>query len=87
MPNYKKIEGQCGTCGSAIEFGYPPSPGEATEGVHCSSENLARRLDAMDDFQAYGFSDLYRLEVLAEESYRCPNWTSSEAWRAEKEGR
>ncbi len=70
----KEIEGQCGTCKFALEFGPPPSPGDADEGVHCSSESIAQKNKSMDEFQDYGFSDLYRLEALAEESYRCPSW-------------
>ena len=28
----------------------------------------------MDEFREYGFSDMYRLEALAEESFRCEDW-------------
>lgn len=77
----KLIEGQCGTCVFAEEFDFGPSPSEGTDGVHCTSSAHAKFLDDagggttnQDQLQEYGFMDLFRLEFLAEESFRCPQW-------------
>jgi len=86
----KKIEGQCGTCAHALGFGYGSSPSGPEDGVHCDSLELAKLMDEqqnsdepdMADLRDFnqkelarnGFMDLYRLECLAEETYRCNFW-------------
>jgi len=75
-------DGQCGTCIFAREFA-------DEDGVHCTSPAQAKMLDEQcnpDDpneswynqyqkeIESYGYMSLWRLEVLAEEGYRCPNW-------------
>ncbi len=75
---------QCGSCACASEFGYASTPSGPTDGVHCTSRAQAELLDGnqggspnVDEFEAYGFLDLWRLECVAEEDYECPNWVSA----------
>lgn len=77
------VDGQCGTCAEAKEFGYSPDgPSGPEDGVHCGSHAQAVMMDdqthgdagSVAFFNEYGFLDLWRLEDMAEESYRCPNW-------------
>jgi hypothetical protein len=77
----KKIEGQCGTCKFALAFDYAPSPSGPEDGVHCTSEELAKRIDtqqgegySQSELKEYGFLELWRLEALAEETYSCEFW-------------
>ena len=85
----KKIEGQCGTCAHALDFGSGPSPSGPEDGVHCDSLDLAKQLDEQQysatqdisernlneaELTEYGFMDLFRLECLAEETVRCDFW-------------
>ena len=97
----KKIEGQCGTCAHALDFGYGSSPSGPEDGVHCDSLELAKSQDKQNnstepeyadlvDFNQkelaqYGFMDLFRLECLAEDTYRCDFWQPSKAWLSQKE--
>jgi hypothetical protein len=74
VSEYKEIEGQCGTCKYAAAFDYAPSPSGPEDGVHCTSEANARSIGNLDEFRDFGFLDLFRLECLAEENYRCPHW-------------
>lgn len=78
---------QCGTCRFALGFDYPPDgPGGETDGVKCSSEDMVEqqeRLTGMTgdlamDFQRDGYILLWRLEVLAEETFECPFWKERE---------
>ena len=71
------IEGQCGTCKFAGVFDFADSP----DGVHCTSEAHAKMLDEqtggdcyMQEHKDYGFLSLWRLESIAEPSFRCANW-------------
>ena len=78
----RPVDGQCGTCKFAAEFCSADCPSEPEDGVHCTSRAQAEMMDGQTDgdsnsvneFEAYGFLDLWRLENLAEEEYRCPNW-------------
>jgi len=45
MPEYKPIEGQCGTCRHALCFDFATSPSGPEDGVHCDSLELAKVLD------------------------------------------
>jgi|GEM_PF-6160111 len=69
------VEGQCGTCKFAAVFDF------AEDGVHCTSEAQAKMLDEqtggdcyMQEYKDYGFLSLWRLESLAEPSFKCANW-------------
>ena len=75
------VEFQCGTCKFAGEFCSGSGPSGPEDGVHCLSEAHAKLMDEqthtdtnMEEFRAYGFLDLYRLEGMAEKSHRCPSW-------------
>lgn len=78
----RPLEGQCGTCKFAACFDYADSPSGPEDGVHCTSEAHVKMMDEqtqgdcnnMEEFKAYGFVNLWRLEQVAEESCRCPNW-------------
>ena len=79
------VDGQCGTCFFAREFGYGPSPSGPEDGVHCVSYRLAVEMDELSQTSfnvlqllEYGFMDLFRLETVAEETYRCSSWMSKE---------
>jgi len=80
LPEYKEIEGQCGTCGSAAGFDYADSPSGPEDGVHCTSEGMARELeshgqgDFAEGLKTEGYLSLMRLEALAEETFRCQHW-------------
>ena len=85
MGEYGTVEGQCGTCLFAKEFGFASSPSGPEDGVHCTSIEHAKFNDEnegdkrnMSELTEYGFMDLWRLEAMAEEGYRCPNWLSKE---------
>lgn len=77
---YGEIEGQCGTCRFAAEFDYASSPSGPEDGVHCTSEDHAEYLEGhgvvgvKKQLEEYGFMDLFRIEAVAEESFRCPQW-------------
>ncbi len=83
---YGKVDGQCGTCLFAKEFGYASSPSGPEDGVHCISikqaemmeEQTKGDLQSKEELTDYGFMDLWRLEAMAEEGYKCPNWLSKE---------
>ena len=69
------VEGQCGTC----KFADSHSGNE--DGVQCTSEDHAKMLDEqtggdcyMQEYKDYGFLSLWRLEAIAEPSFRCANW-------------
>ena len=87
---YGEIGGQCGTCRFAAEFDYGPGPSGDGDGVHCTSEEHADFLEGQgmeglkEELKEYGFMDLFRIEALADESYRCPQWQPSDAWLAKK---
>lgn len=85
----KKIEGQCGTCKFASEFTFADCPSGPEDAVQCTSLAQATMLDEQHNPESegeswynrfrkemaeYGSMNLWRLEALAEESYRCPNW-------------
>ncbi len=83
MGEYGTVDGQCGTCRFAKEFGYADCPSGPEDGVHCTSIEQAKLVDEqegnnrwMSELTEYGFMDLWRLEAMAEEDYRCPNWLS-----------
>lgn len=89
MAQYKEIEGQCGTCKHADCFDFAPSPSGPEDGVHCTSQEQAKRLDELSDPEVnqyqnelakHGYIDIWRLEALVEEDYRCPDWEPSERW-------
>ncbi len=53
--------------------------------MHCTSEAQAKMLDEqtggayyLQEYKDYGFLSLWRLEDLAEPSYRCANWQQRE---------
>ena len=75
------VEGQCGTCKFAAVFDFADSPSGPDDGVHCTSEAQAKMLDEqtggdcyLQEWKAYGFLSLCRLESLAEPSFKCANW-------------
>jgi hypothetical protein len=75
------IEGQCGTCKFAAVFDFADSPSGNEDGVQCTSEAHANMLDEptggdcyMQEYKDYGFLSLWRLEAIAEQSFRCANW-------------
>lgn len=77
----KPVMGQCGTCKFADAFDYADSPSGPEDGVHCTSEAMAKDLDSLgndthnqEELKESGFMNLWRLETLAEESYRCKYW-------------
>lgn len=74
MSEYQEIEGQCSTCRFAAEFGYSSGPSGPEDGVHCTSEANAISMNALPEFREYGFLDLFRLECIAEDTFRCPHW-------------
>lgn len=81
----KPVEGQCGTCKNAAKFGFAHSPSGPEDGVHCNSQKMAEFMDWQTDsgeniveFKLNGFLDLFRLEVMADESHKCPNWVPTE---------
>ena len=86
--SYGRVDGQCGTCLFAKEFSFADSPSSPEDGVHCISIEHAKFNDEneggngenrnMAELTEYGFMDLWRLEAMAEESYRCPQWLSKE---------
>jgi len=71
---YEPVEGQCGTCGWAADFDYAGCPSGPEDGVHCASESLARALGNWGEWKEMGYIELMRLEVLAEETFRCQHW-------------
>ena len=75
------VEGQCGTCKFAAIFGFADSSSRPEDGVHCTSEVHAKMLDEqtggdgyLQEYKDYGFLSLWRLEAIAEPSFRCANW-------------
>jgi len=78
LPEYKEIEGQCGTCGWAVGFDYAGSPSGPEDGVNCGNETLARELGSWGVWKEMGYNQLWRLEALAEESFRCQHWKTKE---------
>ena len=79
------VEGQCGTCKFAATFDFADSPSGPEDGVHCTCEAQAKMLDEqsevdwyMQEYKEYGFLSLWRLEDVAEPSYRCANWQQRE---------
>ena len=81
----KAIDGQCGTCVFADCFDYPDSPGGPEDGVHCISLKHAEFMDEQtgskdytESLTSYGFLNLWRLELVAEEEFHCPQWVSKE---------
>ena len=75
------VEGQCGTCKFATAFDFADSPSGNEDGVQCTSEAHANMLDEqtggdcyMQEYKDYGFLSLWRLESLAEPSFKCANW-------------
>ena len=81
----KPLEGQCGTCKFAAAFDFADSPAGPDDGVHCTSLAQAKMLDEqvgrayyMQEYQEYGFLSLWRLEDVAEPSFRCANWQERE---------
>ena len=86
MTEVKPVEFQCGTCRFAKEFDYGPSPSGPQDGVHCANIDHARFLDSQQglneehpcsnlrEFRENGFLSIFRLEILAEEDFKCPSW-------------
>jgi len=74
LPEYKEIEGQCGTCGWAKEFHFADSPSGPEDAVNCASETLARALGDWGIWHEQGYVQIWRLEALAEETFRCQHW-------------
>jgi hypothetical protein len=78
----KPVEYQCGTCKFAACFDYASTPSGPEDGVHCTSEDYAKIMDkqtggaahAVEEFKEYGFLDIWRLEAIAEEEFKCPSW-------------
>jgi hypothetical protein len=75
------IDGQCGTCNFASCFDYATSPSGPEDGVHCVSEKQAKLMDEQTgstqnvaELKEFGFMDLWRLEAMAEPTFRCENW-------------
>jgi len=86
MGEYGRVDGQCGTCLFAKEFDFATTPSGPEDSVHCISEAHAKFNDESEgsdrnvsELTEYGFMDLWRLEAMAEEGYRCPNWLSKES--------
>ncbi len=77
--NKEPVERQCGTCKFAAAF-------DITEdNVRCTSEAQAKMLDKqsgsgcyIQEYKEYGFLSLWRLESIAEPSFRCANWQEQE---------
>lgn len=84
MPEYNQIEGQCGTCRSAAGFDYGPSPSGPEDGVRCASKAYAEELGiadhepSLEEFRELGYMLFFRLELLAEEDFRCAHWQPRE---------
>ena len=84
MGEVSPVEGQCGTCKFAAAFGYADSPSGPEDGVHCVSEECAKLGDKnthgnagyVQELKEYGFLSLWRLEQMAEVSFKCPCWQS-----------
>jgi len=80
LPNYKLIEGQCGTCGWAAGFEYADGPSGPEDAVKCTSEGMADLLRSQDQgeltemLESEGYMNLWRLEAMAEETHRCKHW-------------
>ena len=80
MPEYKEIEGQCGTCRWAVGFDYADSPSGPEDGVHCASTDYAEELGvyehdpSLEEFRELGYMQFFRFEALAEESFHCQHW-------------
>ena len=85
----KPLDGQCGNCAFAKEFGCGPVNSEDDEGVLCTSEEHALWLDtdlkgnvnttnSRDQLKELGYIDLFRWEVMADEDFRCPQWKKKE---------
>ena len=84
MGEYNLIEGQCGTCRWAKGFSFSPDgPSGPEDGVLCSSQAQAEMVDEQEqaeeprwlpELKEYGHMVIWRLEAMAEESYRCPQW-------------
>ena len=79
------VEGQCGTCKFAAAFHFADSSSGPEDGVHCTSEAQAKMLYEQtgsdyyqQEYLEYGFMSLWRLEDIAEPSYRCANWQERE---------
>ena len=75
------VEAQCGTCKFAAVFDFAGSHSGNEDGVQCTSEAHAKMLDEqtggdcyMQEYKDYGFLSLWRLESIAEPSFRCANW-------------
>ena len=82
---YGRVDGQCSTCLFAKEFGFADSPSGPEDGVHCISIEHAKFNDEneggsrwMSELTEYGFMEMWRLEAMAEEGYKCPQWLSKE---------
>ena len=79
MAKPELVAGQCGTCKFAAA--YVDSLSGDMDWVHCSSVTHAKMLDDqsggehyMQELKEYRFLNLWRLESLAEVSFKCPNW-------------
>lgn len=70
----KIIDGQCGTCKFAKEFVSDSGDPNFMDKVHCSSEKKADTEYLMAEWKIRGWMDLWRLECLAEETFRCKSW-------------
>lgn len=79
IEEYKQIEGQCGTCGFASSFEWGICPSGPKDAVNCTSKERADSLQMALDFERDGYVQLYRLEALAEETFRCPHWKAKGA--------
>lgn len=75
------VEGQCGTCKFAAVFDFADSHSGNEDDVQCTNKAHAKMLDEqtggdcyMQEYKEYGFLSLWRLEAIAEQSFRCANW-------------
>ena len=88
MSQYPVIEGQCGTCKFASDFSSTDCPSGPEDAVLCTSQAQALMLDEQinhedkedvlfnqyqKELTEYGYMNLWRLEALAEESFRYEN--------------
>jgi hypothetical protein len=58
----------CQTCGHAVKFDYPPTPGGSDDGVLCKSPQM---IHEYSDCATYDTILLWRVEIVADD-VECP---------------
>jgi hypothetical protein len=99
MGAYEQVDGQCSTCGFAKGFDYADCPSGPDSVVLCSSIEIAKEQDEafnnddpndpcynirQKELAEFGYMNLWRLEALAEKTFRCEHWKPSNAWLKQK---